>query len=173
MSLVAFKDLMKEAERGQYAVGYFESWNLESLQAVAAAAEAMRSPVFLGFSGIYLCHPRRRVKEQLAPYAALGNEMCRVLSVPACLIFNECPHFESVLEAINLGFGMVMFSDENLDFETQSRRVAQLVVAAHRISVAVEGEVTAVPGVGGELPELPADQHLTDPKLAQDFVERT
>src|SRR5919108_2016303 len=38
MSLVPFKDLMKEAERGGYAVGYFESWNLESLQAVTDAA---------------------------------------------------------------------------------------------------------------------------------------
>jgi len=171
--IVSFKQLMAEAESGQYAVGYFESWNLESLQAVAEAAEAMRSPVLLGFSGIYLCHPQRRTKVRLAPYAALGNEMCRQLSVPACLIFNECPEFETVLEAVNLGFGMVMFSNETLALDAQSERVAQLVAAAHRVGVGVEGEVNALPGVGGELLGLPMDKHLTDPRLAQAFVERT
>src|SRR5580704_13027035 len=59
MALTKFNDLMHEAEKGQYAVGYFESWDLESLQAVADAAEVMRSPVLLGFSGIYLHHPDR------------------------------------------------------------------------------------------------------------------
>ena len=38
MTLVAFDELMADAERGGYAVGYFESWNLESLLAVADAA---------------------------------------------------------------------------------------------------------------------------------------
>ncbi len=42
MPLVGFRELMDEAERGGYAVGYFESWNLESLLAVADAAERTR-----------------------------------------------------------------------------------------------------------------------------------
>ena len=54
MTLVPFNTLMRDAVAGGYAVGYFESWNLESLLAVADAAEATRSPVILGFSGIYL-----------------------------------------------------------------------------------------------------------------------
>ena len=70
MPLVPFHQLMADAEAGGYAVGYFESWNLESLLAVADAAEAARSPVILGFSGIYLTHPRRVVKR-----AAFG--LCR------------------------------------------------------------------------------------------------
>jgi fructose/tagatose bisphosphate aldolase len=72
MPLVPFHQLMAEAEGGGYAVGYFESWNLESLMAVADAAEAMRSPVILGFSGIYLTNSRRIVKEPLSVYAAMG-----------------------------------------------------------------------------------------------------
>ncbi len=56
MPIVPFRDLMTHAEEGQYAVGYFECWNLESLLAVADAAEATRSPVILGVSGIYLPH---------------------------------------------------------------------------------------------------------------------
>ena len=173
MSLVPFKDLMASAERGQYAVGYFESWNMESLLAVADAAEATRSPVILGFSGIYLPHPGRVVKERLSLYAALGIEACQQLSVPACLVFNESPNLDWVLEAIDLGFGLVMFTDEDLSFEDQLDRVRQVVKEAHRVSVAVEGELTPVPGVDGELKRMRDDLHLTDPLQARSFVERT
>ena len=82
MPLVPFRELMQDAERGNYAVGYFEGWNLESLLAVADAAEATRSPVILGFSGIYLPHPERRVADPLAVYAAMGTEVGRYLTVP-------------------------------------------------------------------------------------------
>ena len=41
MTLVPFRDLMDAAAAGNYAVGYFESWSLESLLAVADAAENM------------------------------------------------------------------------------------------------------------------------------------
>src|SRR5262249_48948210 len=64
---VSFTEMMQAARRGEYAVGYFESWNLESLLAVADAAEATRSPVILGFSGIYLPHPERVARDSLAP----------------------------------------------------------------------------------------------------------
>jgi fructose/tagatose bisphosphate aldolase len=131
MPLVTFKEMMSEAERGNYAVGYFESWNLESLRAVADAAEAVRAPVLLGFSGIYLHHPRRRVQEPLSVYAALGNETCRRLKTPACLVFNESPHFERVLEAIELGFGLVMFTDQSLASVEQSERIRRVGAKAH------------------------------------------
>jgi ketose-bisphosphate aldolase len=173
MPLVPFNDLMAAAERGGYAVGYFESWNMESLQAVADAAQATRSPVILGFSGLYLPHPGRIVKERLSLYAALGMEACQQLPVPACLLFNESPYLDWVLEAIDLGFGLVMFSDEELHFEDQVARVCQVVDTAHRFSVAVEGELAALPGVGGELSTVPDDLCLTAPGPARAFVERT
>jgi fructose/tagatose bisphosphate aldolase len=173
MPLSSFSELMTNAERGGYAVGYFESWNLESLLAVCDAAEATRSPVLLGFSGIYLPHPARVVHESLSLYAALGLEAIRGLSVPACLVFNESPNLEWVLEAIGCGFGLVMFSDEALGFDDQVARIRQVVQTAHQVGAAVEGEVVALAGVGGELSALPDDLHLTDPGLARDFIERT
>ncbi len=173
MPLASFDELMADAERGGYAVGYFESWNLESLLAVCDAAEATRSPVLLGFSGIYLSHPARVVHEPLSLYAALGLEAIRGLSVPACLVFNESPNFEWVQEAIVHGFGLVMFSDETLSFDRQAQRVKQVVVTAHEAGVSVEGEAATLPGVGGELSALPEDLRLTDPNHARDFIERT
>ena len=173
MPLVPFKDLMQEAERAGYAVGYFESWNLESLQAVTDAAESMRSPVILGFSGIYLPHPSRLVKETLSLYAALGIEACRSLSVPSCLIFNESPHFDWVSQAVDLGFSLVMYTDEGLCLREQSEQVRRIVDKAHPRGVAVEGELTPLPGMGGELSAAPDETCLDDPKLARAFVEHT
>ena len=173
MALVPFNELMREAEKGHYAVGYFESWNLESLQAVADAAESTRSPVILGFSGIYLPHPARTRRENLRVYAALGLETCRSLSVPSCLLFNESPDFDWVTEAIELGFGLVMYTDEEVSVEEQVERVRAIVERAHRKGVAVEGELTPLSGVGGELSAAPKLNRLDDPEVARSFVERT
>jgi len=173
MPLISFKDLMAEAERGRYAVGYFESWNMESLQAVADAAEATRSPVILGFSGTYLANPRRIVKERLGLYAAIGTEICKSLSVPACTIFNESPYLDLVLEAIGLGFGLVMFSDEALNFQDLMEHVCQVVGKAHGASIAVEAELESPPGISGQLSTVPSDLCLTNPIQAREFVEHT
>jgi len=173
MPLVSFSDLMAAAGRGGYAVGYFESWNLESLQAVADAAERTRSPVILGFSGIYLPHPGRVVRDKLEWYAALGLAACRSLSVPACLLFNESPHLDWVWKSIDLGFNLVMFSDEERSSEELVEPVRRVVERAHAAGAAVEAEMASPPGLSGELTDAPAELHLTDPAAARAFVERT
>ena len=173
MSLVSFQDLMRDAESGNYAVGYFESWNLESLLAVADAATRMRSPVILGYSGIHLPDIEQRRDDRLRVYAALGNELCRQLQVPACLLFNESPYYDWVMKAIDAGFGLVMFTDENLDASDQQNKVRRVVEKAHSADVAVEGEMMSLPGVNGQLSVLPGDLRLTDPRLAHSFIEAT
>jgi len=173
MSIASFKKMMSDAEKGKYAVGYFESWNMESLQAVADAAETTHSPVILGFSGIYLYHPRRVVMEHLSSYAKLGNDVCQQISVPSCLIFNESPNIDHVMQAIDLDFGIVMFADDTLGYEDQIKCVSKVVEKAHELSIAVEGEVSAPPGVDGELSSIPDDMNFTDPESARIFVDRT
>jgi ketose-bisphosphate aldolase len=173
MTLTAFDELMRHAAQEQYAVGYFECWNLESLMAVADAAEASRSPVLMGFSGIYLPHPARVRSEPSSVYPALGLEVCRRMTVPATLVFNESPDLDRVLQAVDEGYGLVMFSDENLTLEDQIRSVQQVVEAAHEMGCAVEGEATALPGLGGDLGAKPEPSLMTEPDAARDFVART
>src|SRR5947209_20264400 len=103
MPLVSFHELMADAERGNYAVGYFESWNLEAQQAVVDAAEAVGSPAILGFSGISIPDPRRSVPEHLELYAALGRAACDTARVPTVLLFNESPYLDWVARAVGLG----------------------------------------------------------------------
>lgn len=173
MSLVPFDELMVAAGEGGYAIGYFESWDLASLMAVADAAEATRSPVILGFSGIYLRHRDRLVGERLSAYAALGLDICHTLSVPAALVYNESPDLASVFEAAGLGFSLVMYSDEGLEPAVQQARVGQVVEVAHRHGAKVEGEIAPLPGVGGELAGVPDDARLTDADAAVAFVAKT
>lgn len=173
MAILSFNEMMHNARQGRYAVGYFESWNSDSLTAVAAAAEAMHSPVLLGFSGIYLPDPRRIVQEDFRALSAFGLEVCRNLSVPANLVFNESPYMEWVHAAMESGFGLVMYTDEGLAFDEQICRVKEITNAAHKISIAVEGELFPLPGVSGDISRIPNDLRLTDPESALQFVEST
>jgi fructose/tagatose bisphosphate aldolase len=173
MPLAPFGELMTDAENGDYAVGYFESWNLESLLAVADAAEETHSPVILGFSGIGLTHPQRAVDDPLSVYAAMSLDVCRKLSVPACLLFNESPNLDSVLNSIDLGFNLVMYSDEELEITLLKEGVKQLCEKAHLSDCAVEAEMAAIQGLSGQMAERPVNIRLTDPREAKLFVEET
>jgi fructose/tagatose bisphosphate aldolase len=164
---------MRSAAEGGYAVGYFESWNLESLLAVADAAESTRSPVILGFSGIYLPHPDRRVTDPLAAYAGLGRSVGQGLSVPCCLLFNESPHLEWVLAALDQGFQLVMYTRDDWRPGEQAGQVRPVVERAHRAGVAVEGELAPLQGLAGGLSRVPDHPPLTDVESARRFVTET
>ena len=174
MPLVSFQELMSDAQRGQYAVGYFESWNLDSLMSVADAAEKMHSPVILGVSGVYLPHRQRKVRDPLSSHAAIGLDVCRGLSVPACLLFNESPHLDWVHSALELGFNLVMFSDERLTNDLQLQIMRGLVSCAHQRGAAVEAELQPLAGVAGQLrADETTDRRLTDPQEAEQFIWQT
>ena len=107
-----------------YAVGYFESWSLESLQGVVDAAEEARA-VILGFNGAFLSG-ERRAGERLALYAALGRAAAESSTVPCGLNFNECPRDDWVLAAIDHGFNLVMLADPAADPAALTDRVAAI-----------------------------------------------
>jgi ketose-bisphosphate aldolase len=164
-------EIVRQAHRGGYAVGYFESWNLESLQGVLDAAEETRSPAIVGFNGEFLSRADRIAGERLELYAALGKAACAAARVPCGLIFNECASARWVERAAELGFNLLMPADPSLPFEQYVAWVAAVVRHAHARGAGVEGEV-------GELPFGAAGQSkpggaMTDPELAQRFVEQT
>jgi ketose-bisphosphate aldolase len=171
MPLEDVRKMTARAVQGGYAVGYFESWNLESLQGVVDAAEETRSPVIIGFNGDFLTRPDRLAEERLAWYAALGRAAAATASVPCALIFNECPRDLPVRAAIDLGFNLVMPADPDAPPEAALVRISALTRLAHQCGVAVEAE----------LGELPCGAHggaslggtATDPEAAAAFVAVT
>ena len=60
MSLEPVGQLMAHARRNGYAVGYFESWDVASLEGVIDAAEQSRAPVVVGFNGEFLARAERQ-----------------------------------------------------------------------------------------------------------------
>lgn len=171
MPLEPIGELMSAARRGHYAIGYFESWSVDSLQGVIDAAEVARAPIIIGFNGDFLSRSERRAGERLSWYAALGRAAAESARVPCGFIFNECPHDEWVTAAADAGFNLVMPADPAAPYEDYVRRVATIARHAHARSVAVEAELGELPCGTGEATHSAGA--LTDPELAAQFIAAT
>ena len=140
MSLEPIPRLMQHARHHDYAVGYFESWSLESIQGVIDAAEATRSPIIIGFNGEWLAEREGASAQELRLYAALGRAAATEADVPVGFIFNECPNDGWVEQAIGAGFNLVMPADAEAPLDDYTRRVKRLTTLAHSQQVAVEAD---------------------------------
>lgn len=169
MPLVPLHQLLTSAAIHQYAVGYFESWSLDSLQGVIDAAESTKSPVILGFNGEFLSARERKTSERLSWYGALGVAAAQSAKVPCTLIFNECSNDAWLREALSVGFNLIMPADPSLSPASYTAWVKDLAIYAHARGGTIEAEL-------GTLPMGTADgAHATDtdPLAAADFVRST
>ena len=171
MPLEPIDRLMQRCREGRFAIGYFESWNLESLQGTLDAAEQTRSPTIIGFNGEFLCHDARCDAEHLSTYGKLGQAIAETSSVPCGLIFNECPNDQWVMDAVDSGFNLVMPADPHATVDDYTRRVKRIVQHAHGCNVAVEAELGELPCGLSEGAEL--NSQMTDPEVAERFVRET
>jgi ketose-bisphosphate aldolase len=171
MPLESAVELLSHACRHNYAVGYFESWDMASLEGVIDAAEQSRAPAILGFNGEFLANSERVPPARLEWYAALGRAAAESASVPCAVMFNECPADAWVERAARLGFNLVMLADANASHADLTRRVAALVQTCHPRGVAVEAELGELPF--GDKRHAGTNGSLTDPDVAAAFVEET
>ena len=172
LPLIPTNELLGDALRRGYAVGYFESWSLESLQGVVEAAEATESPIMVGFNGEFLSHAGRHAQERLSWYAALGKAAAESAAVPCALVFNECAQDVWIREAIELGFGQVMLDDPEAPQSEYARRTKELATYAHARGVAIEAEMGHLPS-GAEGSTDAGGSASTDPDHAAEFVRDT
>jgi fructose/tagatose bisphosphate aldolase len=161
MSLEPLPDLLADARRGGYALGYFEAWDSYSLDAAAEAASAECAPTILGF-GCLLVDSGWLDRGGIDQFAALGLDAARRIDVPVALLLNETHTVEQALRGLDAGFNSVMVHGASRE------EVAELAREAHRRGAAVEGEV-------GKLPDGTDDPDgvLTDPEEAAAFVAET
>jgi ketose-bisphosphate aldolase len=172
MSLTSVPLLFELARARGYALGYFESWNLESLQGVIDAAEQTRSPVLVGFNGEFLTHPHRLAIERIELYGALGLAAAESASVPCGVVFNECASDDHIKKALQSGFNLVMLSDPDAGYDEYVRRTKNLVIFAHEFGVAFEAEIGELP-IGASGTVMSSSSSKTDPELAAQFVSAT
>jgi fructose/tagatose bisphosphate aldolase len=154
-----------------FAVGYFESWDLSSLQGVIDAAELAAAPVVIGFNGDFLSGEGRLAAERIGWYAGLGRAAAESARVPCAFIFNECPRDEWVLAAVDSGFNLVMPADPHAPPAEYRQRVQRVVEYAHARNVAVEAELDELPCGASGMRKGAA--RVTDAEAAADFVAET
>lgn len=168
--LVPFCDLLAEALAGGYAAGYFESWDVYSLEAVLEAAEAEDAPVILGFGGVMM-EPGWLDSGGLERLAALGLETARAAKVPVAFLLNEVTTFDQIQRGLRAGFNAVMLDSSALSYADNVQVTRQIVQVAHEVGAAVEAEFGELPDASGEMGG--GIGHLTDPGQAARFVTET
>ena len=162
------RDLLEAARSGGYAVGYFETWDLYSLEAALRAAEAARAPAILGFGG---------ATTSSAWYDSGGIEMMALAarslaersSVPTVVLYNEARTPEQLERGMEAGCNAVMLGTAHLGLEENIRVTRELVRTAHRREVDVEAEL----GHLADALDAEALEARTDPLEAERFVRET
>jgi ketose-bisphosphate aldolase len=169
--LIPFKELLTQAQRQEYAIGYFEAWDLYSLEAVVEAAEAVDSPVILGFGGIMMEQAWFDGGAGLERLGALGLAAARMAKVPVSFLLNEVATLGLIRRGIAAGFNAVMLDTSHLPYQKNVHLTRQVVEAAHAAGVDVEAELSLLPDASGEMGGM--DGQLTDPAEATRFVQET
>ena len=165
--LVNMREMLREARRGQYGVGFFNAVNVEMARAVIGTAEEMRAPVIVGTAEVLLpAMPLERVAEYLIP-------MARKASVPVAVHYDHGLTFDKCMEALDLGFSSIMYDCSTAPYEENVDAVARMVEICRGRGATVEGELGHVgDNEGAGKLENPSD-YYTDPEMAADFVRRT
>ena len=162
--LVNLNEVLPKAKKEGYAVGLFNTVNLEMAKGVLAAAAELNAPVIIGTA------------EVLLPFASLGElapmliPLARDCPAPVVLHFDHGLTLPKIREAMDLGFTSVMYDCSALPYEENCEAVRKLTEEAHSRGVTVEAELGHVGSAG---PDAGDGSVYTDPKEALDYSTRT
>jgi len=171
MPLVSTPDLLAAARKGKYGVGYFEAWDLMSLEAVLEAAETENSPVMLGF-GAMMVDAGWLDAGGVELLGAMTATVAKRANVPVSTIFNEAQTFSQAVRALESGFQCVMLDSSAWEWDDAVNAVAALVREARNRGASVEAELGRLPdAVDGGIDT--SGSSLTDPDQAARFVDAT
>lgn len=160
--------LLARAEKGRFAIGAFNVYNLETIQAVIAAAEAEKAPVIIQTSEAAIKYAGMEV------LGALVHLLTKKTKVPIVFHLDHGKSEKLVVEAIKSGwYSSVMFDGSALPYKKNLAVTKRLVKFAHANGVAIEAELGAIAGIEDFVSIKERDAHLTDPKQAAEFVYLT
>jgi fructose-bisphosphate aldolase class II len=167
MPLVSLRDIYRVAGRRNFAVGQFNVYNLEVIQAVLAAAEELRSPIILGLTPAALAYSGLELAAALIKAAAAKTD------VPVVLHLDHGTSIEDAVECMEAGFTSVMIDASREPVHENVRITREVVKTAHPRNVAVEAELGRLAGNGREWPDNENGTGLTDPGEAAEFTSKT
>ncbi len=135
--LVNGNDIFKAARENHYAVGAYNTNNLEWTRALLRGAKETRTPLLIQVStgAAKYMGGYKTVKDLVL------NEMDNMdMDVPVILNLDH-GDFESAKECIALGYSSVMFDGHNLPTDENLAKTKEIVKLAHERGISVEAEI--------------------------------
>jgi fructose-bisphosphate aldolase class II len=167
MPFATLREVLAAAEAGGYAVGAFNTNNLEIIQAIVEAAEAERAPVILQAS-------QGALKYAGVNYiSAMVRAAAEITSVPLVLHLDHGTSFAQTMLCLRHGFTSVMFDGSGHALAENIAATRRVVEVAQAMGASVEGELGKIGGTEDDLSVDERDALLTDPQEARRFVEET
>lgn len=141
--LVNMVEMLNKAKEGKYAVGQFNTNNLEWTIAILKKAQELNSPVIIGVSqgaAKYMCG--------FNVVSAIVKELITSLkiTVPVALHLDHGDSVESCKAAIDAGFTSVMIDASHYPYQENVRITKEVVDYAKKYNVSVEAELGRVGG---------------------------
>lgn len=168
MPLICLAEGLAHAREHHYSLGAFNVLDSHFLRALFAAARQERSPFIINIAEVHFKYISLDSLVETVKFEAARH------AIPVVLNLDHGLHFESVVQALRLGFSSVMFDGSTLGYEENVRQTREVVKMCHAVGVSVEAELGAVGSDEGGALYGHADESLfTDPQLARDFVDRT
>lgn len=165
MPLVTSETMLLKAQKEGYAVGAFNVENMEMVQAVIAAAEALNAPVIMQTT------PSTVKYADLELYLANVVAAAKNTQVPVALHLDHGNSFELAMQALRVGYTSIMIDGSHECYEKNIAITKKVVDACVPSAVPVEAELGKV---GGKEDDLDGgDGGYTDPKEAQEFAHKT
>ncbi|MFA4941560.1 MAG: class II fructose-bisphosphate aldolase [Patescibacteria group bacterium] len=153
--LVHIKEIVKEARKGNYAVGAFNIHNLESALGVAQAANKANSPAIIQVS-------EGAIKYMgLKPITHIVSTIAKNIAanMPIALHLDHGSSFDSIFECIDSGFTSVHIDASSLPLDENIKLTKRVVEVAHARNVWVQGEIGSMIGghgnIGGKIKDIP------------------
>lgn len=164
--LIATAQLLQQAREGRYAVGAFNIYHLEGVQAVIGAARELESPVILQLLP-------KALELGGTPLIALCLEAGRSASVPVAVHLDHCASEQIIRTALAAGISSVMADGSHLPYQDNLAFTRKIANLARDQGCSVEAELGRLSGTEDGLTVAAYEAHLTDPNQAADFVEKT
>ena len=136
--LVNLREILKLAEEKHFAVGAFNTPNLECIHAVLHAAERLNVPVILSHAQLH---------EDVAPLAEIGPVMvqaAKMAKVPVCVHLDHCEKLDYMRQALDIGFTGVMYDGSTLPYAENLANTKKAVAMAKGYNCGVEAELGAL-----------------------------
>jgi len=167
MSLI--KQIIKNAKEGRYAVGTFDTNNLEITQGIARAAEAKNSPAIIGVTENGLEYGG------FVPLVSLIRAVISESKAKLVLHLDHGKHPDNVIKCIDAGFESVMIDASAYDFEKNVEITKEIVKYGHKKGVFVQAELGKIPKLDSstEVGVTLSQMEKTDPDEAEEFVKKT